>query len=165
MNPGVDMLICLTAAIITLLIAIFAIDWRNFREWVVVFLFQGELDLTLGSLVVESNLLEYPVRIWSKLYDTSVLFEFWVLPVLCILYNQIVDNRIFRIKLYYAVLFSAGITVVEYLLEANTDLINYIIWSWPMTFISVTLAFLVSHAFLIFYRRGCKYFEQKRTES
>nr|WP_092072422.1 CBO0543 family protein [Dendrosporobacter quercicolus]NSL48545.1 hypothetical protein [Dendrosporobacter quercicolus DSM 1736]SDM41714.1 hypothetical protein SAMN04488502_104189 [Dendrosporobacter quercicolus] len=160
MNPDAENIICLIAAFTTLLIAVFAIDWRNFREWIVVFLFQGELNLILGSLVVESNLLEYPVRLWPKLYDTSMLFEFWVLPVLCLVYNQTVDHRKFRTKLCYAVLFSTAVTIIEYLLEANTNLINYITWSWQITFITVSLAFLLSHAFLIFYRRGCQYFSR-----
>lgn len=164
MNPDAENIICLIAAFTTLLIAVFAIDWRNFREWIVVFLFQGELNLILGSLVVESNLLEYPVRLWPNLYDTSILFEFWVLPVLCIVYNQIVDHRKFRTKLYYAVLFSTGVTIIEYLLEANTKLINYITWSWQITFVTVSLAFLLSHWFLGFYRWGCHYFSRgKRT--
>lgn len=162
MNLTAENLISLIAAIFTLLLAIFAIDWRNnFREWIALFLFQGEISLVLGSLVVESGMLDYPVRILPNWYDTSLLFELWVLPILCILYNQIINKRSVWSMGYCAVLFSAGITIIEYILEKNTDLIEYIEWSWITTFVTVTLAFWFSRLFIIAYRRAYHYFEQK----
>lgn len=160
MNLTAESIISLIAAIITMLVAIISIDWRNFREWIALFFFQGEIDLLLGSLVVESGLLDYPVRIFPDLYDTSLLFEVWVLPILCILYNQIINKRGLWPMGYYAILFSAGITVIEFILEKNTDLIAYIEWSWITTFITVTLAFWLSRLFIIIYRLAYRSFEQ-----
>lgn len=161
MNLTAESIISLTAAIVTLLIATIAIDWRNFREWIALFFFQGEINLLLGSLVVESGLLDYPVRILPNLYDTSLLFELWVLPILCILYNQIINKRGLWPMGYYAMLFSAGITIIEFILERDTNLIEYIEWSWISTFITVTLAFWVSRLFVIVYRKAYRSFEQK----
>lgn len=161
MHLTAESIISLTAAIVTLLLAAIAIDWRNFREWIALFFFQGEIDLLLGSLVVESGLLDYPVRILPDLYDTSLLFELWVLPILCILYNQIINKRSLWSMGYYAMLFSAGITGIEFIIERNTNLIAYIEWSWVTTFITVTLAFWVSRAFVVLYRQAYRSFEQK----
>ncbi len=153
--------IMLISAVITLLLLIFAVDWQYFRDWVMVFFFKSFLDLLWGSYVVEDHLIEYPVRLFSKLYDTSLLFEIWVFPVLCILYNQITRDRGLWPIIYYAFLFSAGITVIEVPLEIYTDLIKYLNWHWYTTFFTLAITFLVSRAFLGFFRWGCHYFSHR----
>ncbi|SHL03608.1 CBO0543 family protein [Desulforamulus aeronauticus] len=150
--------IMLISAVITLLLLIFAVDWQYFRDWVTVFFFKSFLDLLGGSYVVEDYLIEYPVRLFPKEYDTSLLFEIWVFPVLCILYNQVTRNRGIWPIIYYAFLFSAGITVIEVPLEIYTDLIEYLNWHWYTTFFTLAIAFLLSRAFLGFFRWGCHYF-------
>ena len=149
------------AAVITLLLFIFAINWRYFNEWIVVFLFKGLLDFIWGSPVVELNLIQYPIRLLPQFYETCILFELWVFPVLCILYNQVTRERGLWPIIYYALLFSAGITVAEYPLELYTDLIKYIQWSWLTTFFTLMTTFLISHSFIAFYRWGCDYFRYK----
>lgn len=158
MNLSLEYGIMLFSAVITLLLLIFAVNWRYFRDWVTVFFFKSFLDLIGGSYVVEAHLIKYPVRFFSSLYDTSLLFEIWVFPVLCILYNQATRERGMWPIIYYAFLFSAGITVIEVSLEVYTELIEYINWHWYTTFFSLTVAFLISRAFLGFFRWGCDYF-------
>lgn len=158
MSFSSEQLIMFLSVFITLLLLVFAVDWRYFRDWVVVFLFKANLDLLLGSMVVEQQLIAYPVRFLSGHYDTSLLFEMWVFPVLCILYNQATRERGLGPIFYYAILLSAGITAVEYPLELFTDLIEYINWHWLYTFIGLVAAFLLSRAFIAFFRWGCRYF-------
>lgn len=161
MNLGLEEIIMIIAAVITLLLFIFAINWRYFNEWIVVFIFKGLLDLIWGSPVVERNLIQYPIRLLPQYYDTSILFELWVFPVLCVLYNQVTRERGLWPIIYYALLFSMGITAVEYPLELYTDLIKYIEWSWLTTFFTLTITFLISRSFIAFYRWGCDYFRYK----
>lgn len=149
----------LAAAIITLLLLIFVVDWRYFRDWIVVFLFKSVLDFIWGSSVVEMGMIQYPIRLLPENFDTCILFELWVFPVLCILYNQVTREKAFLPIIGYALLFSAGITMVEYPLERYTDLIKYIKWSWLTTFCTVTITFLISRAFLAFFRWGCIHFD------
>ncbi len=158
MQPGAELTITVIAAVITLLLLIFAVDWRHFRDWVVIFLFKTNLDLIVGNTVVKKGLISYPERIAGAIFDTSLLFEIWVFPVLCILYNQVTRKRGLWPIFYYAVLFSAGITAVEYPLELYTDLIEYTNWHWYDTLLSLAVAFLVSRVFIAFYRWGCRYF-------
>ena len=159
MNLGLEGIIMIVAAVISLLLFIFAVDWQYFRDWIVVFLFEGMSDFIWGSPVVEQHLIEYPIRLLPLYYDTSILFELWVFPVLCILYNQVTRKSGLGPIVYYALLFSAGITAIEYPLELYTDLIKYIEWSWLTTFIALTITFLISRSFIAFYRWGCDYFE------
>lgn len=161
MNLGLEEIIMIISAVISLLLFIFVVDWRYFNEWIVVFLFQGLLDLILGSAVVELNLIQYPIRLLPQCYDTNILFELWVFPVLCVLYNQVTRKRGFWPIIYYALLFSAGITAIEYPLEQYTDLIQYVEWSGLTTFFTLTITFLSSRSFIAFYRWGCDYFRYR----
>lgn len=159
-----ERLIILGAAAVTLFLAIFFVDWRYFRDAVVVFLFKSCLDLIVGDIVVHLGLMEYPARLFPKYFDTPIVFELWVFPILCILYNQITRERGLWPIFYYAGLFSAGITIVEYPIEIHTNLIHYKNWSWFINFIALTVTFLASRAFIAFFRWGCRrfpYTEQK----
>jgi hypothetical protein len=162
MNISIEIIIMTLSALVALLLFIFAVDWRYFQEWVVVYLFKGLLDFAIGSPVVELKLVKYPVRLLPKYYDTAILFELWIFPVLCILYNQITRRKGLWPILYYAVLFSAGITGIEYYTEKYTKLITYINWSWFTSFYTLTLTFLLSRLFMAFYRWGCDYFGQRQ---
>lgn len=146
------------AAILTMLLLVFAVDWRFFRDWVVVFLFNCTIDLVLGSMVVERELLGYPVRLFPLYFDTSILFELWVFPVLCILYNQVTRTRGLPAIIGYALLFSAGIVAVEYPIEKYTALIRYVNWTAFTSFYTLTVTFLLSRAFIAFFRWGCAHF-------
>ena len=157
-NIGIENIIMITSAAVFLLLLIFAVDWRYFRDWVVVYLFKAVLDLTLGSAVVEAGLLSYPVRLLPGSFDTSIIFEIWIFPILCILYNQITRTRSLWPIVYYALLFGAGITIMEYSLEIYTDLIKYVSWKWYYSFLSLTVLFLASRLFIAFYRWGCRRF-------
>lgn len=158
MLPSPEQIITAVAALVTLLLLIFAVDWRYFRDWVVVFLFKCTLDFTWGSPVVKLGLLEYPVRLLPHFYETSILFELWVFPVLCVLYNQVTRKSGLGPIIGYALLFSAGIVAIEYPLEKFTKLITYHGWSWFSSFYTLALTLLLSRAFIAFYRWGCNHF-------
>jgi len=161
MNLSLEGILNIIATVISMLLFIFAIDWRYFRDWVVVFLFNGLVDFIFGSPIVTLNLIKYPIRLLPDYYQTSLLFELWVFPVLCILYNQVTRERGFWAIIYYALLFSAGITGIEYPIELYTDLIKYIEWSWLTSFYTLTATLLISRSFIGCYRWGCDYFSHK----
>jgi hypothetical protein len=159
---SIEFIISITAAIAALLLLIFAVDWHYFRDWVAVFLFKCTIDSLWGTAVVVQNLLEYPFRQFPQYFKMSLLFEYWVFPILCVLYNHVTRTGSLWSILAYAVIFSTGITAIEYPLELYTDLIKYNQWSWFTTFYTLILTFLASRAFVAFYRWGCAYFGDKK---
>lgn len=161
MNFTPELIISIISAAITLLLLIFTVDWQYFRDWIVVFLFKSLLDISWGVIVVETNLIRYPFRILPQYFQTSVLFELWVFPTLCILYNQVTRKSGLGQIFYLALLFSGVITAIEYHLEKYTELIDYLNWSWITSFSTLTITFLSSRLFIAFYRWGCRYFSQK----
>jgi hypothetical protein len=161
MNLTPEIIITIIAAVLTLLVLIFVIDWRYFRDWIVVLLFKGLIDFAWGSPVVNLKLIDYPVRLLPHYYNTCILFELWVFPVLCVWYNQVTRDKSLLSIILYALLFSAGMTAIEYPIEVYTELIKYIEWSWFTTFYTLTITFLLSRAFIAFYRWGCDYFAKE----
>lgn len=153
--------ITLAAILITVVLLIFAVDWRYFRDWIAIFLFKVMIDFLWGSPVAKLNLIEYPVRLLPHYYDTSILFEVWVFPVLCILYNQTTRTKGMGPIIGYAMLYSAAITALEYVLERYTNLITYVSWTWFTSFYTLMITFLLSRSFIAFFRWGCSYFERK----
>ena len=105
-----EQIIMTVSALFALFLLIFAVNWHYFRDWTVLFLYQGLLDFIWGSPVVSLKLIKYPVRLLPHYYETSILFELWVLPVLCILYNQATRHRGIGSVIGYALAFSAGLT-------------------------------------------------------
>ncbi|MDD2553863.1 MAG: hypothetical protein PHP51_04765 [Desulfotomaculaceae bacterium] len=158
---SVELIISVVTALLALALLLFIIDWRYFRDWVVIFLFKCILDSLWGTAVVNKEMLEYPFRQLPQFFKMSLLFEYWVFPILCLLYNQVTRKRGVWPIIYYAVLFSAVVTAIEYPLELYTDLIEYHTWSWFTTFYTLTITFLASRAFIAFYRWGCDHFSPK----
>ncbi|MCL6634875.1 MAG: hypothetical protein K6T29_03800 [Peptococcaceae bacterium] len=161
MEMTVEPVISVAAALAALLLLVFTVDWRHFRDWVVVFLYKCVLDSLWGTAAVVTNRIEFPYRQLPHAFKMSLLFDFWVFPVLCILYNQVTRERGLWPVLYQALLFSAVITAMEYPLERYTQLIKYLNWSWLTTFFTLTVSFLSSRAFIAFYRWGCAHFGKK----
>lgn len=153
--------ITLAAILITAVLLVFAVDWRYFRDWIAIFLFKVMIDFLWGSPVAKLKLIEYPVRLLPQYYDTSILFEVWVFPVLCILFNQTTRTKGLVPIIGYALLYSAAITALEYILECYTNLITYVSWTWFTSFYTLLITFLLSRSFIALFRWGCSYFEQK----
>lgn len=160
MNFTPELTISILSAVITLFLLIFTVDWQYFRDWIVAFLFIGLLSVFWGNLVVEMNLIKYPFRILPQYFETSLLFDLWIFPTFCILYNQTTRKAGLWQIFYLALLFSGILTAIEYPLEKYTELIDYLDWSWFTSFSTLTVTFLSSRLFISFYRWGCSYFHR-----
>lgn len=123
------------------------------REAYTIFLFQGMLTWVLGLLVVEAGLLVYPVRELARASSTSFVFEFLIYPVVAAYYNIFYPGRGSSkpVKVGWLLLFAAGITVPEYLIEKYTDLLEYTGWHWYWTFLSIAATLYVSRLFYVWF--------------
>lgn len=96
----------------------------------------------LGLSAVELGLLEYPARELATVNRTSFIFEYMVLPILCVHVNNYYPWQAARlVKAMYFTGISLLITGIEVFLEQYTLLIKYSGWQWYWTFISITLVF------------------------
>jgi hypothetical protein len=108
------------------------------REASIAFSFQQFVTWFLGLVVVELDLIEYPVRELADVNGSSFLFEFLVYPVIgiyfCLYYPLKSPNWK---KVIYISSFSTAITIPEIIVENYTNLIRYIHWDWYVTWTSV----------------------------
>ncbi|GAA3325753.1 hypothetical protein GCM10020331_058910 [Ectobacillus funiculus] len=65
----------------------FYVPKRKYREAHVSFLFMQVVTWFLGVITVELKLLEYPVRFFSYTTRTSFTFEYFVFPVVSVMFN------------------------------------------------------------------------------
>ncbi|WP_096155622.1 MULTISPECIES: CBO0543 family protein [Bacillus] len=111
---------------------------NKWREASIAFSFQQFVTWFLGLLVVQLNLIEYPVRELANVNGTSFLFEFIMFPIIssffCIYYPQ--KKTIWK-KFVYISSFCTILTLLEILFEKYTNLINYLHWDWYVTWITV----------------------------
>lgn len=117
-----------------------------------VFLFVQLPTWILGLCVVELRLLEYPYRELSSINRTSFVFEYLILPLLCVHLNVRFPSHASRgvkIGLYAGI--TSVLTSVEFLLERYTEVIKYTGWEWYWTFISVWFVLWLSRTTTVWF--------------
>jgi uncharacterized membrane protein len=98
----------------------------------------------LGLFVVEFALLDYPVRELSRSNATSFTFEFIILPIMTIHFVlHYPFDKPFKSRILYYFTFISVFTLIEYLLEKYTLVIQYHSWRWYWTWISMSLLFYI----------------------
>lgn len=130
-----------TAVVVTLLsLAFVPKDKRLSMQFII--LFVQFPTWILGLSAVELGLLEYPVRELATVNRTSFIFEYIVLPILCVHVNNYYPWQASGlVKTVYLTGISLLVTGIEVLLKQFTMLIKYSGWQWYWTFISITLIF------------------------
>lgn len=111
---------------------------KRLHEASIVAMFQQFVTWSLGLLVAELNLIQYPVREFASVNKTSFTFEFLVYPVLSafyVLYYPVGRSR-WKQFLYTSIIITVSI-ISEVIFEKYTDLITYIHWKWYVSLVSV----------------------------
>ncbi|WP_166242852.1 CBO0543 family protein [Paenibacillus turpanensis] len=126
----------------------FLIPRAKRRLAVTAFLFKQMITYPLGLLVVEYDLLAYPVRLLPEINRASLTFEFWAYPILCAFFNaHFPEKHKWWVKLGYYASFCSALTVTEIFLENHTNLIRYIQWNAAWTWVSLYLTFFITRSF------------------
>jgi hypothetical protein len=121
---------------------------KRINEASIIILFQQLVTWSLGLLVVEWNLIEYPVREFASVNKTSFTFEFLVYPIITafyVLYYPAGRNRWRRF--FYTFIITTAIIISEVLYEKYTDLITYLHWEWYYSWISVYATLCLARIF------------------
>ncbi|WP_026575547.1 CBO0543 family protein [Bacillus sp. UNC438CL73TsuS30] len=137
-------------------VILFFIPKNKIRLAVVAFLFNQIITFLIGLVVVEMGLIEYPVRLFASINRTSFTFEYYAFPVVCAAFNVWYPKNRGRLsQLGYYVGFSSLLTILEVLIERNTQLIKYLHWKWYISWITIGVALFITRLF-------CTWFFQKR---
>ncbi|WP_409348083.1 CBO0543 family protein [Paenibacillus gyeongsangnamensis] len=112
---------------------------------------------TLGALVVQGGLIEYPIGFLKMAYRASYTFEFFVFPSVSAIFNvHFHKEKPWFIKTIYILSFPTIITIIEVMLEKYTQLIKYLNWTWYWSFISFTITLLISYGYYLWFFRKIK---------
>ncbi|MZP30591.1 hypothetical protein GTO91_12790 [Heliobacterium undosum] len=126
---------------------------EKLRDSIVIFFFKQFITWLFGILVVQWNMIVYPVRLFANAIQTSFTFEFYIYPGLCVLFNLYYPEHgsLIRKAIHYFV-YTTGITIFEAFLQKYTNLIKYIHWGWHWSWITLFLTFLASRYFYRWFR-------------
>lgn len=124
--------------------------WRfiprdKIREAHVAFLFKQLLTWSMGIIVAELRLIEYPVRFFPYANKASFSFEFFLYPAICAIFitNYPEKKNAFDRFMYYAY-FCTAMSIIEVVEERYTAILKYIHWHWYFTWITLFMTFYFS---------------------
>ena len=154
----IERIIEITAWVIVTGLLFWLIPRDKVREAFLIFFFKQLITWIFGLSIVEFGLVEYPVRLFSNATSTSFTFEYFVYPAICVLFNfYYPEGKHWFRQLGHYVLYVTGITILEVILERNTQLIKYLHWSWYWTWITLFATFFISRMYYKwFFRIGKK---------
>lgn len=139
--------------ILSLAILVYWLIYPPYINWLIVFLFSAYLALPLGVILVRLGYFSFPVRFLSSYFESSILFEYLVLPILSVIYYKSTMRLAFLKSAGYAMLYSIGIASLEVILEKYTNLMVYIHWSFFYTLWTTFSYLLVIRVFVLAYVR------------
>ncbi|KQX48300.1 MULTISPECIES: CBO0543 family protein [unclassified Paenibacillus] len=131
---------------------IFTIPRRKIRLAVMSFLFKLMLTCPIGLIVVEYNLVAYPVVELPDVSRTSMTYEYFAYPIICMVFNCYYPSGRSRcVQFSYYIIFCMPLTITEVILEHYTNLVRYVHWSWFCTMLSLMITFLLSRMFCVWF--------------
>ncbi len=143
----------LTVLGLLLVIVSFTLGRKRLKDWLLVYLFISVTASLIGSAVAGKKLIIYPVRLLSEFFKSSVLFDYLLLPITCVIYNQITSYKGFSPSLIFAFIFTIPMSALELYIERKTKYVEYIRWNIFYTFTSMTITFWMSKFFTMILNR------------
>ncbi|MCR3757596.1 hypothetical protein KYB31_01140 [Clostridium felsineum] len=118
------------------------------REAHVAYLFKLVITWSVGLIVAEWKLIEYPVRFLSYGTKANFLFEFFLYPSICTLFvvNYPEKKNKFNQFMYYFY-YCTSLTIVEVVEERYTNILTYIHWTWYITWTTFFITFFLAHKY------------------
>ncbi|WP_174733218.1 CBO0543 family protein [Mesobacillus harenae] len=147
----------LIGVILISIIAVFTLIPRNkAREAWVLCLFLQVITRPAGLFVVEKGWIEYPIQLLKGVNQynrTSLTFEFFLFPIVAIIFSLYFPNVKRYGALIYYVCFAGLFTIMEVILERSTRLVEYHGWTWYWTLITVMMSLFLNHKYYLWYKQ------------
>ena len=137
-----------------LLLIPFAFKREKLKDWLLIFFLKGYISSFLDQIIVKKKHVVYPVRFMSKYFDSSILFDYLLFPILCVFYNRTSEKSSLHSILLQSFIYSTPMTVLEVILEKKTRLIKYNKdWNWLITYSTLVVTFLFVRGFIAIIRK------------
>ena len=137
-----------------LLLIPFAFKREKLKDWLLIFFLKGYISSFLDQIIVKKKQISYPVRFMSKYFDSSILFDYLLFPILCVFYNRTSEKSNLHSIFLQSFIYSTPMTVLEVILEKKTNLIRYKKkWNWLITYSTLVVTFLFVRGFIAIIRK------------
>jgi hypothetical protein len=137
-----------------LLLIPFAFKREKLKDWLLIFFLKGYISSFLDQIIVKKKRVSYPVRFMSKYFDSSILFDYLLFPILCVFYNRTSEKSNIISIFLQSFIYSTPMTVLEVILEKYTNLIKYNKnWNWLITYSALVVTFLFVRGFIAIIRK------------
>ena len=137
-----------------LLLIPFAFKREKLKDWLLIFFLKGYISSFLDQIIVKKKQISYPVRFMSKYFDSSLLFDYLLFPILCVFYNRTSEKSNLHSIFLQSFIYSTPMTVLEVILEKKTNLIRYKKnWNWLITYSTLVVTFLFVRGFIAIIRK------------
>ncbi len=135
--------------LIGILLIPFTFKREKLKDWMLIFFLKGYISSFIAKVVVRNQNIHYPIRLMPKFFDISIVFDYLLFPILCVVFNRTsLHSKPLSIFLQ-SLVFSLPMTVIELILERYTDLIKYKKgWNWMITYGSLNATFLFVRLFI-----------------
>ncbi|HET7628704.1 MAG TPA: CBO0543 family protein [Bacillales bacterium] len=115
----------------------YAVRKPPMKEWLIVFFLTSYFSTFFGVIVVENDMVTYPIGLFDNYFDTSPLYEFLLLPVVSIFYCQTTSHASWSGILRQGIGYTTVLTAGETILERYTNLVHYNSWTWQSSYVSI----------------------------
>ena len=137
-----------------LLLIPFAFKREKLKDWLLIFFLKGYISSFLDQIIVKKKRISYPVRFMSKYFDSSLLFDYLLFPLLCVFYNRTSEKSNLHSIFLQSLIYTTPMTVLEVILEKKTNLIQYKKnWNWLITYSTLVVTFLFVRGFIVIIRK------------
>ena len=126
----------------------FLFKGSKMRESLVIFFSKGVLATLVDAYVVGTKRVEYPVRPFTKIFKTNIIYDILFFPLLSVVWVKISYNDKFWNILLKSLLFSVPMSVGQWYMEKNTKLFKWKKWTALHTFGSVNFTLFTIRGFV-----------------
>ncbi|WML26882.1 CBO0543 family protein [Neobacillus sp. OS1-33] len=126
----------------------FLFNGSKMRESLVIFFSKGVLATLVDAYVVGTKRVEYPVRPFTKIFKTNIIYDILFFPLLSVVWVKITYNDKIWKMLLKSLLFSVPMSVGQWYMEKNTKLFKWKKWTALHTFGSVNFTLFTIRGFV-----------------
>ncbi|WP_202556360.1 CBO0543 family protein [Paenibacillus silvestris] len=121
---------------------------KNLLMLLTVFFAKGVICTLMDSFFIKRKMISYPVRPFSKTFETNILFDLLFYPLLSVVWVRMSYNSKPAELLIRSLFFSVPMTVLQWALEKKTKLFEWKSWTILHTFACISFTLLTIRGFV-----------------
>ncbi|MCY9668359.1 hypothetical protein M5X11_26130 [Paenibacillus alginolyticus] len=126
----------------------FVLKRNNLLMYLTVFFAKCVLSSTIDSYFIKKGNISYPVRPFTKIFDSNILYDLLFYPLLSVIWVRWSYQSKPRELITKSLFFSVPMTLLQWFLERKTDLFRWKSWTALHTFISINSTLFMIRGFV-----------------